>query len=163
MDHQNQHNDHTHEKQISVSREIAASADSIFQVLADPTTHHVIDGSGTVRHAIGEPRQLKLGDRFSTNMRIFVPYRMRNTVVEFEANRRIAWAHIGGWRWRYELEPLHRTGDGELTRVTETFDWSTTPAGLYLKVIGAPERNRKGMERTLARLDAFVTSTDGGL
>ena len=42
---------------------------------------------------------------------------------EFEENRRIAWAHVGGHRWRYELEEV----DGG-TRVTESFDWSTSRA-----------------------------------
>lgn len=149
-------------KSVSVSREIAAAADQIFEVIADPTMHHVIDGSGTVRHAKGEPRQLTLGDKFSTNMHMFVPYRMRNTVVEYEKDRLIAWCHVGKWRWRYELEPIG-TDEEPRTRVTETFDWGSSPAGLYITMTGAPERNRKGMEKTLARLDTFVTNTSGGL
>jgi len=33
-----------------------------------------------------------------------VPYFIRSKVVEFEENKRIAWAHFGKHRWRYELE-----------------------------------------------------------
>lgn len=151
-------------KSISVSREISATPEKLFEVIADPTMHHVIDGSGTVRRALGEPRQMKLGDSFSTNMRLFVPYRMRNKVVEYSENRLIAWSHVGGWRWRYELEPLDPTADGSpLTRVTETFDWSTSPAGFYVTAVGWPKRNAEGMSKTLARLDAFATSTGQGL
>lgn len=149
-------------RSVSVSREIAASPERIFEVIADPTMHHVIDGSGTVRTAKGDPRQLTLGDKFSTNMHMFVPYRMRNTVVEYEKDRLIAWAHLGKWRWRYELESVG-TDQEPRTLVTETFDWGPSPAGLYITMTGAPERNRKGMEKTLARLDAFVTNTSGGL
>lgn len=150
------------DKKVWVSRDIAATPDQLFEIIADPTMHHVIDGSGTVRHAKGDPRQMVLGDKFSTNMHMFVPYRMRNTVVEYEKNRLIAWAHVGKWRWRYELESLG-TDTEPLTRVTETFDWGPSPAGLYITATGAPERNRTGMEKTLARLDAFVTNTSGGL
>lgn len=143
---------------ISVSRVIAADAQALFDLVADPTLHHVIDGSGSVKGARGKTGKLALGDKFSMNMRIGVPYLITNTVVEYEEGRRIAWAHIGGWRWRFEFEP---TDDGTL--VTETFDWSTSRAGAYLSLIKAPSRNRGAMERTLGRLDAFATNTSSSL
>ena len=34
-----------------------------------------------------------------------IPYRVTSKVVEFEADRRIAWCHLGGHRWRWEVEP----------------------------------------------------------
>ena len=55
-------------------------------------------------------------------MKWIVPYRITNTVVEFEPDARIAWRHFAGHRWRYELEAV----DGG-TRVTESFDISHTP------------------------------------
>lgn len=143
---------------VSVSRVIAAEPDAIFDVVADPSLHHVIDGSGSVRGARGGSRRLTLGDRFSTSMRIGVPYVISNKVVEFEEGRRIAWAHLGGWRWRYELEPVEGG-----TKVTESFDPSFSKAGPYLRLVKAAERNRGAMERTLARLDAFVTNTSSSL
>ncbi len=149
------------DQQVSVSRVIHADTQKIFDVIADPTLHHVIDGSGTVRHATGESRKLALGDKFSTNMRLVVPYRMVNKVVEYEEGTKIAWAHIGGWRWRYELEPV--ADEPGATRVTETFDWSTSKAGFYVTAIGWPKRNLVGMEKTLARLDAFVSNTNSAL
>lgn len=144
-----------HPQAVSVERVIAAPPETIFDVLADPSQHPVIDGSGTVKHARdGTPARLSLGAKFGMSMRMGVPYAITNTVVEFEDGRRIAWRHIGGHRWRYELEPV---GDG--TRVRETYDWSTAMLGtrLYIAATGWPKRAEKAMTHTLERLDAHVT------
>ena len=85
-------------------------------------------------------------------MRLWLPYRTRNTVVEFEEGRLIAWRHFGGHRWRWRLEPL---GDSS-TSVSETFDWSTAISPRLLERLDFPARNRAGIEATLARLDALV-------
>lgn len=146
------------DQSVSVSRVIPAEASALFDVVADPSLHHVIDGSGSVRGVRGGSRRLKLGDRFSTSMRIGLPYVISNKVVEFDDGKLIAWAHMGGWRWRYEFEPVEGG-----TKVTETFDASTSKAGAYLKLMRAAERNRGAMERTLSRLDAFVTNTSSSL
>ncbi|MFN7149762.1 MAG: SRPBCC family protein [Microthrixaceae bacterium] len=143
---------------VSVSRVIAADAQALFDVVADPTLHHVIDGSGSVQGVRGGSRKLALGDKFSASMRIGVPYLITNKVVEYTEGRRIAWAHVGGWRWRYEFEPVE---DG--TSVTETFDWSTSRAGAYIRLMKWAPKNRANMERTLARLDAFATNTSSSL
>lgn len=145
-------------ERISTSRVIAAEPQKLFDVVADPSLHHVIDGSGTVRGVRGGSRKLALGDRFSTSMRIGVPYVISNRVVEYEEGRRIAWAHIGGWRWRYEFEPVEGG-----TRVTETFDWSQSRAKPYVRLMRWGERNLPNMERTLARLEAYVTNTSSAL
>jgi hypothetical protein len=73
-------------------------------------------------------------------------------VVEFEENRLIAWRHFAGHRWRWELEPV----DENTTRVTETFDYSTAAIGALYPLLGFPERNRKGIEETLRRLQEVV-------
>ncbi|CAN5497398.1 hypothetical protein BH10ACT3_BH10ACT3_19830 [soil metagenome] len=145
--------------QVSVSRVIPADPQRIFDVIADPTLHHVIDGSGSVKGTSGNSRKLGLGDKFATRMNMGLPYRITNKVVEYSEGRRIAWAHIGGWRWRYELEPIEDGDDAGSTLVTETFDWSTSKAGGYVQLMKFPERNRASMERTLSRLDAFVENT----
>lgn len=134
------------------SRVIDAPPETIFDVLTDPSLHSVIDGSGTVRGARGGSERLRLGSRFSMNMRIGLPYVIRNTVVEFEENRRIAWAHLGGHRWRYELDPVEGG-----TRVTETFDWSTARIPKLIELAGYPRRMESAITSTLERLDAFVT------
>jgi uncharacterized protein YndB with AHSA1/START domain len=140
--------------QVSTSRTIAADRQTLFDVVADPSQHPVIDGSGSVRGTRGEqPDRLAAGARFGMSMRQGASYPIENTVVEFDEGRRIAWRHFNGHRWRYEFEDV---AGG--TRVTETFDWSTAKAKLPLVLAGYPERNLRGMERTLERLDTFVTT-----
>jgi uncharacterized protein YndB with AHSA1/START domain len=60
---------------VSVERLIAAPAARIFDVLADPTQHPVIDGSGMVREARAErPSRLSPGATFGMSMRMGVAY-----------------------------------------------------------------------------------------
>jgi uncharacterized protein YndB with AHSA1/START domain len=145
------------DRQVSVSRTIAAEPAVVFDVLVDPTKHPVIDGSGTVRQPRGNPERLELGSRFTMGMRMGLPYVIRNTVVEFEPERLIAWRHWGGHRWRYRLEPVEGG-----TRVTETFDWSTAGLPKGIELLGYPDKHPPAMRRTLARLDALVTGGDPG-
>lgn len=143
-------------KQVSTSRVIAADRQAIFDVLADPAMHAVIDGSGTVVDVQdGGPARLEQGAKFGMSMKVGAPYPILNTVVEFEDGVRIAWRHFHGHRWRYELEDAQGGG----TQVTETFDWSTARTKLTLELAGIPRRNLKGMERTLEKLDEVVTGS----
>jgi uncharacterized protein YndB with AHSA1/START domain len=137
---------------VSVSRVIDAPAERIFDVLADPSQHPALDGSGTVRRYRGEPQRLKLGSRFGMGMHYVVPYRIKNTVVEFEDGRLIAWRHFGGHRWRFELKP----DEGGATRVTESFDWSTAVSPKFIELAGYPRKHVPNMEATLQRLAAEV-------
>ena len=133
-----------------VSREtvVPSPPGAIFDLLADPHRHCEIDGSGSVRRSeIDAPERLSLGARFGMKMRIVVPYRITNEVVEFEEGRRIAWRHFGGHVWRYILEPV---AGG--TKVTEQFDWTNNRSPLLLKVMRAQENNAKAIERTLENL-----------
>ena len=136
---------------VSASTTIAAPPSVVFAILADPRQHARIDGSGSVRGVINGPDRLTKGDRFGVDMKLFgLPYKITNIVVEHEPDRRIAWRHFGGHRWRYELEP---TADGGTT-VTETFDYSRY-RGLskaFIEVLRFPARNREGIEATLVRL-----------
>jgi len=139
------------DKLVSASTVVQAPAATVFAILADPRQHPRIDGSGSVQQIISAPERLGPGARFTVAMRLFgAPYTVTNRVVEFEQDRLIAWRHFGGHRWRYQLEAL----DGAGTRVTETFDYAryTRPAAWTLRVLGFPERNRRGIEGTLARL-----------
>ena len=138
----------------SRERLISAPAAVIFDVLADPSQHAAIDGSGTVQGHIGQQSRLSLGSTFAMKMRFGIPYRIKSRVLEFEENRLIAWGHLGGHIWRYELEEV-----GEQTLVTETFDWSTARLPLLIEVVGYPRRHNKNMERTLWRLAGLVELT----
>jgi hypothetical protein len=138
-----------------VSRFVPAAPDAIFELLSDPASHALIDGSGSVRGSADEaPQRLTLGSKFGMQMRIGVPYRMTNEVVEFDEPRLIAWRHVGGHVWRYVLEP---TEGG--TTVTEEFDWRPAKSALALRAVRAPTRNRESIEKTLDRLAAHFART----
>jgi uncharacterized protein YndB with AHSA1/START domain len=142
-------------REISVEKTISAPPGVIFAILTDPSKHPIIDGSETVRKdRTGGVMRLGPGAKFSMDMHRGLPYRITNTVVEFEEGRLIAWRHFGGHRWRWRLEPL---ADGR-TAVTETFDWSTSIAPRVIERRGYPEQNREGMVATLERLEALVSS-----
>lgn len=135
-------------QRASASRRIAATPEVIFDLLSDPSKHHLFDGSGTVQEGSTSQR-LELGSKFAMSMKLkLLPYRIGNTVVEFVENELIAWQHMGKHRWRYELEPV----DEITTLVTETFDWSTSPLAPALLAVGYPKRNLEAIEQTLERL-----------
>jgi uncharacterized protein YndB with AHSA1/START domain len=137
---------------ISESITVDAPPAVVFAILADPRQHSRIDGSGSVGSVLkAPPRITRKGETFVVRMKLFgVPYVIRNRVVEFEPERRIAWRHFTANRWRYELEP---TADGG-TRITESFD-PTRADGITDAVVRwakFPERNRDGIRGTLQRL-----------
>jgi hypothetical protein len=137
---------------ISDSISVDAPPAVVFTILADPRQHSRIDGSGSVGSVVTAPDRITAtGQTFTVRMRLFgVPYLIRNRVVEFEPDQRIAWRHFTANRWRYELTP---TDDGG-TAVTETFDMSRANGITTAVVRGAkfPERNRAGIAGTLQRL-----------
>ena len=133
---------------VSRSTIVPAPAQMIFDLLADPRRHGEIDGSGSVQSAqINAPERLSLDATFGMQMKMGLPYKITNTVVEFEENRTIAWRHVGGHIWRYILEPV----DGG-TKVTEQFDWNKSKAPLILKLRKSPQDNAKSIEKTLENL-----------
>ena len=139
------------ERHVSTSRVIAAPAQEIFEVLADPAKHSIIDGSGSLVEAKGNPSRLFLGAKFGMKMSFHAT--MRNKVVEFEDGKQIGWRHIGQHVWRYELEPVEGG-----TKVTETFDWRPSPLPWLLQRQDIPPKNLASMEKTLGRLDTYVTT-----
>lgn len=137
---------------VCSSKIINARPEQIFDLVARPARHGEIDGSGTVRKCISGPDRLYLSARFGMKMRFIVPYRITNTVVEFEENRLIAWRHMGGHIWRYRFSPVEE-GEGIVkTEVTECFDYSTARSIRFIQLIDAPIRNLISIEKTLERL-----------
>jgi uncharacterized protein YndB with AHSA1/START domain len=140
---------------VSESRTIAAPAQQLFDIVADPAMHPRIDGSGSVR-AIrdGAPDRLAMGTEFGADMTLGRSYRITNTVVEFDEGRRIAWRHFNGHRWRYLFESI----DANTTEVTEQWDADSQPIWnkLTLRLLRFPDRNRAGIKATLQRLDEFA-------
>lgn len=150
--------------QVSVQRLIPATAEEIFDLLADPSRHADLDGSGHLVESREGSRRLKAGDTFGMAMkRGLFPYQTRNVVVTFEENRRISWQTLApgpiaklvtGRTWNYVLEPI----DGG-TLVTETWDISTE-APLARPAVRAllSDETRKSMTRTLERIEQLVRS-----
>jgi len=132
---------------------INAPASKIFEVLANPRAHASFDGSGTIEKSISGPVRLHQGAKFEMAMKIKVPYRITNTVVTFEENKKITWCHLMKWTWSYELHDLGNS----TTQVTEIFDGHTIPAfsRWWLKKTGAVARNPKFMAKSLVQLKAL--------
>ena len=130
---------------------IHADPATVFDVLADPAQHPLFDGSGSVKGQLSGPPRLYLGAKFAMRMRIGAPYLVRNTVVEYDEDRRIAWRHLLRHIWRYELE---LTDEG--TRVTESFDYAPAPGAPIYERLGLPERNSEAIEATLQRLKVLI-------
>jgi uncharacterized protein YndB with AHSA1/START domain len=141
------------EQRVSGERVVDAPAERIFAILADARQHHLIDGSDMIQGSLKAPGTLTIGSKFSMSMKLGpLPYRISNEVVEFEQDRRIAWAHAGKHRWRYELEPQ---ADGK-TLVRETFDWSTAVVPKAIELVGYPKKNEAAIVKTLERLAQAV-------
>jgi uncharacterized protein YndB with AHSA1/START domain len=157
---------------VSVAKEIPAPVDAVFALLADPTIHPRIDGSGMLRSATSSAAVTGVGDAFTMRMHNdeMGDYEMINHVVEFEPGRRIAWEpallHAGraedkeeegvraGHRWSFQLEPV---GSGA-TLVTESYDCSGAPAWLQKAVKGGA-RWQESMEASLENIARLCSTS----
>jgi uncharacterized protein YndB with AHSA1/START domain len=140
----------------TANRDIGASAEKIFELIADPAQQPRWDGNDNLSEAAEGQRVRALGDVFTmTTKRGSV---RQNYVVEFEEGRRIAWkpAEPGqeppGHVWRWVLEPI----EPSRTRVTHTYDWTRlTDEGRF-------ERARATTaDRLQASLDRLATLVEG--
>ncbi len=109
---------------VSASRDIAAPAATIFELIADPARQPEWDGNDNLANAAAGQRVRAAGDVF--RMTTTKGKERDNHVVEFEEGRRIAWQPSGvgeprpGHLWRWELTAID---DGHTT-VTHTYDWT---------------------------------------
>jgi uncharacterized protein YndB with AHSA1/START domain len=141
---------------VQVQRVIDAPAQRLFDIVADPSMHPQIDGSGSVReNRAGGPDRLSLGAKFGMDMKIGASYKITNTVLEFDEGKRIGWRHFNGHVWRYTFEPV----DGG-TLVTEEWDARPAKNRFFLVLAGFPARNKRGMTATLERLAEVATAPD---
>lgn len=108
----------------SATRDVAAPAERIFELIADPARQPEWDGNDNLAEAPAGQRVRLVGDMFTmtlTNGEV-----RENHIVEFEEGRRIAWrpsepgSQPPGHLWRWELEPLGESA----TRVIHTYDWT---------------------------------------
>ena len=135
----------------SANREIAASADRIFEFIADPAQQPLWDGNDNLAEAEPGQRVRGVGEVFA--MTLTGGAVRENHIVEFEEGRRITWRPSESGRrppghlWRWELEPLAETR----SRVTHTYDWSQLTDKNRL-----PRARRRTPDRLHASLDRLA-------
>ncbi|MCV7229553.1 SRPBCC family protein [Mycolicibacterium komossense] len=136
-------------KVVTVSGEIAAPAEMIFELIADPARQPEWDGNDNLAQAPAGQRVNGVGDVFI--MTLTYGAVRHNHVVEFSEGRLIAWrpsepdAAPPGHLWRWELDPL----DTGRTRVIHTYDWSvlTDPERIQRARSTTPDRLRASLDR----------------
>lgn len=141
---------HLDENSASATVVVDASPKDVFDYVRRPANHADISGDHTVRGTLAGPVVLGPDSRFGMKMKLGVPYRMKNKVVEFDEDRLIAWCHVSGHRWRWELE----TSDDGTTTVTETYDQSTAKLPFVLRAMGYPKRHRSNVANSVANVAA---------
>ena len=137
-------------KNVSATGIVDASPREVFDFIRQPVNHPEISGDDSVRGVAKGPDKLGPESRFGMKMRVGAPYRMSSKVVEFDEDRVIAWSHFGGHRWRWELEPA---GERK-TKVTETFDASTSRTPFVLRMMGLPKRHLTNVANSVANVVA---------
>src|SRR5690348_6126839 len=122
------------DEQMVATITIEATPEAVFAVLADPSAHAAIDGTGWVRESLDDEPITDEGQIFRMAMyhdnHPDKDYKMANRVEVFDEPRAIAWRPgqqsetgelgFGGWWWRYDLTPSGPSA----TTVTLTYDWS---------------------------------------
>ncbi|KUH98134.1 polyketide cyclase [Mycobacterium sp. IS-3022] len=133
------------EERIHARTTVNAGIETVFDVLADPSTHQDIDGTGWVREPLDGKTLTEPGQIFRMAMyhdnHPEKYYEMSNRVEVLDRPHAIAWqpgqgpndrgnlmpsaeVEFGGWTWRYDLE----AAESGNTTVTLTYDWSKVPA-----------------------------------
>jgi uncharacterized protein YndB with AHSA1/START domain len=137
------------EDTASASTTVAAPPSDVFEYLRNPANHAAISGDATVIRDVRGPALLEPESRFTMKMRRGpVRYRITSTVVEYDLDTGIAWAHLGGHRWRWELRPAEDGG----TIVTETYDQSTARLRALNRLMGYPKGHLDNVARSVANV-----------
>lgn len=132
---------------VTAAREIAASPERVFELIADPARQPEWDGNDNLKDAGPGQRVRGVGDIFT--MRLTTGSVRENHVIDFVEGRRIAWrpAEVGkappGHMWAWELEPL----GASRTLVTHTYDWTD---------LTDTKRLARARSTTAARLEASL-------
>ena len=151
---------------VTASRTIEAAPETVFAVLADPSAHAGIDGTGWVAGSLD-------GDRITATGQVFrmamyhenhpdKDYKIANRVEVCEEPRAIAWKpgtespetgelSFGGWIWRYDLE----AAGPSRTNVTLTYDWSAVPPHIR-EYIQFPPFEQAHLDNSLRHLADLV-------
>lgn len=154
-------------ERVTASTTIEATREAVFAVLADPSTHADIDGTGWVLGSLDGERIAAAGQVF--RMAMFhenhpdKDYEIANRVEVFDEPRAIAWQpgqespetgalSFGGWIWRYDIEGTRPSR----STVTLTYDWSAVapPVREYIQF---PPFGQEHLDRSLRHLSDLVT------
>ncbi|MEV0485321.1 polyketide cyclase [Streptomyces sp. NPDC050508] len=148
---------------------VAAPAARLFAVLADPTTHAAIDGTGWVQDPVERAPLTEVGQIFRMDMyhanHPNGDYQVVNKVQVLDPPHTIGWLtgqdkgggdlEFGGWSWRYDLAPL---GPSE-TEVTLTYDWSAVPQFIRDRGIRFPPFGPDHLTNSLHHLAELAVPT----
>ncbi|MGB3443330.1 MAG: polyketide cyclase [Actinophytocola sp.] len=159
----------TDQETVSATLTVAASATRVFAVLADPTTHAAIDGTGWVQEPADRAPLTEAGQIFRMDMRHpghpHGDYRVVNKVEVFDRPRAIGWLtgyekadgrfEFGGWLWRYDLVAL---GPSEV-EVTLSYDWSAVPQFIRDRGIQFPPFGPSHLINSLHHLAGLAAPT----
>ncbi|HTQ20326.1 SRPBCC family protein [Mycobacterium sp.] len=137
------------ERIVSVTRIIAANAQRIFDLIADPALQPSWDGNNNLASAAPGQRVHRAGDVFT--MTLTGGAVRENHVVEFIEGSQIAWRPAEprkqppGHLWRWLLEPV----SADLTSVTHTYDWTALTDATRIARARAttPEMLRASLDR----------------
>lgn len=114
----------TENRVVTASRDIAAPAAAIFELIADPARQPEWDGNDNLAVSAPGQRVTAVGDVFVTTLTNGQD--RANRIVEFEEGRAISWRPSPvdgaepGHQWGWRLEPV----DDGTTRVTHRYDWT---------------------------------------
>jgi hypothetical protein len=150
------------EEKVSATLTVAVPAARVFAVLADPTTHPAIDGTGWVQESVDRAPLTEVGQIFRMDMyHANHPdggYQVVNKVEVLDPPRAIGWLtgdekddgqlEFGGWLWRYDLVPL---GPSE-TEVVLTYDWSAVQQSIRARGIPFPPFGPEHLPNSLQHL-----------
>ena len=146
---------------VTASREIAAPAEALFALIADPAQQPRWDGNDNLAEAAPGQRVRAVGDVFvMTNRNGGV---RDNHVVAFTEGRDIVWrtAPHGeqppGHQWGWELEPLADGG----TRVTHRYDFTDLPDAQEQRLAKARLMTPEKLRASLDRLAALAEEVGG--
>jgi hypothetical protein len=170
---------------MTVTRRIVASPGMVFAVLANPTTHADVHGTGRDENATDTDRIGRVNGALDTEpitgagqtfrMSMYHEqhpnknYETINEVLVYEPSSAIAWrtgylndhgvAEFGGWLWRYDLTPTDRPpSGGSETDVTLTYDWSAATQEAR-DVINFPPFGPERLRDSLAHLADIVAKS----
>jgi hypothetical protein len=146
---------------------IDAAPEAVFAVLADPSSHPAIDGTGWVCASLDGERIAAAGQVF--RMAMYHPnhpdkdYEIANLVEVFDEGRSIGWKpgtespdtgelSFGGWTWRYDLAPAGPSR----TTVTLTYDWSAVGPEVR-EYLSFPPMGQEHFDNSLRHLAELVT------